>query len=184
MPRYDDDKYERRRSRYDDEDDDDRPRRRRRSRYDDDDTPDDLIAYAKRECSAAGVGIIVIGVLTVLVGLLRIAAGALGGVGGAGGGGAGAGGPDEGLMMVIMIGYGVYSLVMGGFLVYAGTRMREAKNYGLCMIACVLSLIPGLSPCCILGLVFGIMGVTKLNDSRVKRGFEANKPEYDGDGYD
>ena len=29
--------------------------------------------------------------------------------------------------------------------------------------------------------IFGIMGITKLNDTRVKRGFEANKPGFDAD---
>jgi hypothetical protein len=118
-------------------------------------------------------------VLTILVGLFRVVAGAIGGVAGAGGGG----GANEELVMVLLVGYGVYSILMGGFLVYAGIQMREAKQYALSMIACVVALIPGVSPCCLLGLIFGIMGISKLNEARVKRGFEANRTGYDPDGY-
>ncbi len=164
----------RRSSRYDDKDEYDRPRRRR-SRYDDD-SPGELVANAKRECSASGIGIIIIGVITILTGLLRFGIGVVGA-------GVGAGAGDEGVMMVINLAYGVYSLVVGAFWVYAGIQLKEAKMYGLCMVGCVMALIPGVSPCCILGLIFGIMGIVKLNDSRVKRGFDANKPDYQGDGY-
>lgn len=157
--------------------DDDYDRRRRRSlayRRDEDESPRSLIRYAKAECSASAVGLIVVGALTILFGALRLVL--VGGVLATG-----ATDEDEQLAMAVGIAVGVYSLVMGAFVVYAGSRMREAKNYPLCMIGCVLVLIPGISPCCILGLVFGIMGITKLNDGRVKRGFEANRPGYDPD---
>lgn len=187
LPRYDDDKDDdrggSRRSRYDDdEDDDDRPRGRRRRRYDDDDTPEDLVRYAQRECSASGIGIIIVGVITLLLGLLRLVIGAVGLGVGAGAGPGAAAGPDPELAMGINLAYGVYSLVVGAFWVYAGMQLKAAKMYGACLTACIMALIPGVSPCCILGLVFGIMGIVKLSDARVKKGFEANKPEYQGDG--
>lgn len=169
MPRYDDDEY-------------DRPRRRRRSRYDnDDDSPEDLIAYAKRECSGAGTGLIVIGVLGLVVCILAIAF-VIAVLSGAFGDDMGPAAKTD-VELWINLGSCVLQLFVSGFLVYAGMQLREAKQYGVCMIASVISLIPGFSPCCLLGLIFGIMGITKLNDSRVKRGFEANKPGYTGDGY-
>ena len=63
----------------------------------------------------------------------------------------------------------------------AGKQMMEAKQYGLCLVACVMVLIPGVSPCCVIGLFFGITGITRLNDPRVKRGFAANRPGFDPD---
>lgn len=175
MPRYDeyDDRPSRRSARYDD--DDDRPRRRR-GRYDDDDSPRELVEYAQRECGPPGTGMIVTGVVDILLGVLRIGIGVLGGMGG------GARGEDE-VVMLILVGYGVWSLAIGGFLIYAGTQMREAKRYTLCMTGSILSLIPVVDPCCLLGLIFGIMGVTKLNESRVKQGFDANRPGEDPDAY-
>lgn len=181
-PRYDDEKYDRpHRSRYDD-DYDDRPRRRRRSRYDDDcDSPEDLIAFAKRECGTAGVGQIIIGVYGLAASILMIVLYATI-LSGAFGDDLGPGAPTEAEMWV-NLGVCILQLFVSGFLLYAGIQLRQAKQHGVCMIACVLSIIPGFSPCCILGLVFGIMGITKLNDHRVKQGFEANKPGYTSDGY-
>jgi predicted Zn finger-like uncharacterized protein len=181
-----DDRGGSRRSRYDDDDDDDdRPRGRRRRRYDDDDTPEDLVRYAQRECSASGIGLIVIACLGFLGGLLIlvmygiILAGGLPGIrGGAGGGG----GIDDAQIFLNM-GMGVLQLVVSAFLLYAGAQLRQAKQYAMGMVACIICMVPYFSPCCLLGLVFGIMGIVKLSDARVKKGFEANKPEYQGDGY-
>jgi hypothetical protein len=80
------------------------------------------------------------------------------------------------------IGTGVYQILASAFILYAGTQMREAKQYAVSMIACIVVMIPLFSPCCILGLIFGIMGLIKLNEARVKQGFEANKPGFDADG--
>lgn len=183
LPRYDDDRYDRpRRSRYDDEDEYDRPRRRRRSRYDDD-SPDELVANAKRECAASGVGMIIIACWGFVFGLLGIAlyAAIIGGAFPVGGGPAGGGMPEW--QMYFNMAVCVLQLFTSGFLLYGGLQMRQAKQYGLCMVALIISMVPYFSPCCILGLIFGIMGLVKLSDTRVKRGFDANKPDYQGDGY-
>ena len=133
------------------------------------DTPKALVRDAKTECTAAATGLIIVGAMTVLVGLVRA---------------------GSTLWMVgefdepgtyLWLGYGLYSVLVGGFWVYAGLQFKEAKQYGLCLVACVTVLIPGVSPCCVLGLIFGIMGLVKLNDSRVKKGFQANRPGYDPD---
>lgn len=181
LPRYDDDRYDRRRSRYDD-DEYDRPRRRR-SRYDDD-SPDELIAHAKRECSASSVGLIIIACWGFFGGLLVIVlyAAMLGGAFPNPNGGPGAGGMSEGEMF-FNLGQGLLQLFVSAFPMYAGLQMRQAKQYGMCMIACVIAMVPVFSPCCLLGLIFGIMGIVKLNETRVKRGFDANKPDYQSDGY-
>ncbi len=176
---------DRRRSRYDDEDEDedDRPRRRRRSRYDDD-SPDELIADAKRECSAAGVGLIIIACWGFLNGLFSLVlyGAILGGAVGNGGGFWAAFANVPEWQLWLNLGIGLLHLFTSAFLLYAGTQIRQGKQYGVCLIACVIAIVPGFSPCCLLGLIFGIMGLVKLNEPRVKRGFDANKPDYQGDG--
>lgn len=167
-PRRASDYDSRRREQYDDYND--RARRRRLWPYrEHDDTPQELVRYAKTECAAPSTGLIVVGVLTVLVGMWRAVSTfwmldefA-----------------DSGLYL--LLGYGLYSVLVGGFWIFAGIQMKEAKLFGLSMIACITVIIPGVSPCCILGLIFGTMGISKLNDPRVKRGFQANQPGFDPD---
>jgi len=186
LPRYDDDKDDdrggSRRSRYDDDDDDDdRPRGRRRRRYDDDDTPEDLVRYAQRECGATGVGLMIIAVLGFLGGVLGLVVYGMM-IGGAFPNDAGPGGGVPEWQIYFNMAVCVVQLFVGAFLLYAGMQIRQAKQYGMCLVACIICMVPYFSPCCILGLVFGIMGIVKLSDARVKKGFEANKPEYQGDG--
>lgn len=167
-PRRASDYDSRRREQYDDYND--RARRRRLWPYrEHDDNPRELVRYAMTECAAPSTGLIVVGVLTVLIGLWRAVSmfwvfdEPV----------------DSGLYL--LLGYGLYSVLVGGFWVFAGIQMKEAKMYGLSMIACITVLIPGVSPCCVLGIVFGVMGISKLNDPRVKRGFQANRPGFDPD---
>ncbi len=170
-------------------DEDFRPRRkRRRTRYRDDydDEDDDPVGYAIREISASAVGIMVCGWIGVGLCVLRLffivfAVGFLmpGGPGGFGGGGAAAG-PQEWEIALGIVG-NIMGIFYGGFAIFAGSQMRKAKNYGLSLTVCIVSLIPGLNPCCILGLIFGIMGLVKLNESRVKKGFQMNRPDFDPD---
>ena len=161
--RYDD----HRRGQYDDYTDP--VRRRRQWPYrDHDDSPAALIRYAQDECNGPASGLMVVGMLTLLAGVGRLIL-SFTGVNNAG---------DP---TYFLIGFSVYSVVVGAFWVYAGLQMKEAKQYGLCLVACVMVLIPGVSPCCVIGLFFGIAGVNKLNDPRVKRGFAANRPGYDPD---
>ena len=173
-------------SKYDD--DDYRPRRkRRRSRYrDDDEDDDDPVGHAIREVNASAVGIIVCGWISVVICVVRLvfvvfAIGVLmpGGPGGFGAGG-GAGVGSE-IQLVIAIVSNIMGVFYGGFAIFAGSQMRKAKNYGLSMTICIISLVPVLNPCCILGLIFGIMGLVKLNETRVKKGFQMNRPGFDPD---
>lgn len=160
---------DRRRDQYDDYND--RTRREREWPYrEHGESPQELVRNAKTQCTAAGTGLIVVGVLTLVMALPHTA---------------GAiilmceDPPDPGL--ALMLAYGLYSLLVGGFWVYAGRQLQQAKHYGLCLVACGTILIPGVSPCCLLGLVFGIMGLVKLNAPDVKAGFAANRPGYDPD---
>jgi hypothetical protein len=59
------------------------------------------------------------------------------------------------------------TVVMAG-----GYSMIRGKSRGLCLTACVVSLIPCISGCCIVGIPFGIWGLVVLSDENVKRVFK------------
>lgn len=145
-----------------------RPRRRPWPFRDFEESPAGLVRYAQDQCNGAGCGLVVVGALTLLAGLGRIFLTVIAGNN--------ASGPTP-----LLLGIAVYSVFVGAFWMYAGKQMMEAKQYGLCLVACVMVIIPGVSPCCVIGLFFGISGIARLNDPRVKDGFAANRPGFDPD---
>ena len=52
------------------------------------------------------------------------------------------------------------------------------------LVSAVLALLPCLSPCCVLGLPFGIWALVTLNKPEVKEAFAANRPAADRDDED
>jgi hypothetical protein len=58
------------------------------------------------------------------------------------------------------------------FLIYASTKMREASQWGLCMAASILALIPCISPCCLIGLPVGIWCLVVLTKPEIKAAFQ------------
>jgi hypothetical protein len=65
----------------------------------------------------------------------------------------------------------VISLLSGAFIIFAMTKMKRLESYGLSITATIMSMVPCISPCCILGLPFGIWGLIVLMDESVKRYF-------------
>lgn len=58
------------------------------------------------------------------------------------------------------------------FLIYAFSRMQMVTAYGVAFAGAVISVIPCLgSPCCALGIPFGIWALVVLNDPVVKAAF-------------
>lgn len=58
------------------------------------------------------------------------------------------------------------------FLIYAFSRMHVLRSYGMALTGAVISVIPLLgSPCCVLGLPFGIWALVVLNNPSVKSAF-------------
>lgn len=149
------------RPRHDDRDD-------RRSRFDDDEWDDDrdLIEFAKRECSAAGTGLQVVGWLGGIFSLILLPIQIFAAI-------------DDGTeawAIPLFVGLFLFQAVMSILQIVGGRHMKQAKSWGLCLTACISALLSG----CI-GLVFGIMGIVKLSNQRVKRGFQLNNPNYDPD---
>lgn len=60
----------------------------------------------------------------------------------------------------------VYSLSMAG-----GILMGQLNNYSLCRIACIVAMVPILSPLIVVGIPFGLMGLMKLRNPEVKKAF-------------
>lgn len=62
--------------------------------------------------------------------------------------------------------------VLGGiFILFGGVKMRRLENYGLCMAASIVAMIPCLSACCLVGLPIGIWSLVMLSKPEVKSVF-------------
>jgi hypothetical protein len=54
---------------------------------------------------------------------------------------------------------------------FGAFRMLKLKSYGMAMTSSVLSLVPCISPCCVLGIPFGIWSLIVLMKADVKQAF-------------
>ena len=58
------------------------------------------------------------------------------------------------------------------FVVIAGAvKMKNLEHYGFAMAAAIIAMIPRVSPCCLLGLPFGIWAIVVLSEGPVKAAF-------------
>jgi len=156
LPRLDD--YE------DDDDLDDFPRRRRRG-------PNREFALSR--VSGPANGLMAAGIIGIIVCLLGVA----GGAANVGGGGRGAraapfvaAGNAAGNVVGSVIGLATSILVVVG-----AQKMKNLESYGLAKAAAIIAIIPCISPCCILGIPFGIMALNALNDPGVKQAFDTGQ---------
>ncbi len=67
--------------------------------------------------------------------------------------------------------FGVIALVRDGFIIFGMMKMMKLQSYGLALTACIMSMIPCTSPCCLIGIPIGIWGIVVLNDPLVKGSF-------------
>jgi hypothetical protein len=63
---------------------------------------------------------------------------------------------------------GILGLVMCVLIFYGALQMQKLRNYGLCMAASIVAMIPCLSPCCCIGLPIGIWALVVLSKADVK----------------
>jgi hypothetical protein len=69
-------------------------------------------------------------------------------------------------------GVGVPLMAIASLVVaFGGYQMKSLGNYSSAMTAAILSLIPCCSPCCVVGIPFGIWALIVLNDPEVKSAF-------------
>jgi hypothetical protein len=83
--------------------------------------------------------------------------------------------PDADKIMALMstfgLGIAIAGLLGGIFVLLGGIKMRRLESYGLCMVASIVAMIPGLSCCCPLGLGIGIWSLVILSKPEVKNLF-------------
>ncbi len=65
----------------------------------------------------------------------------------------------------------VMMLGLSAVILLGGLKMLKLRNYGLCVAAAVIALVPCLSPCCCLGLPIGIWALVVLLKPEVKSAF-------------
>ena len=84
-------------------------------------------------------------------------------------------GPHAMVMLgpAVSIFFGVLGAALGIFVLIGATRMKHLESYGFAMAAAIIALIPCTSPCCLLGLPFGIWALVVLTDPSVKAAFRS-----------
>ncbi len=82
--------------------------------------------------------------------------------------------PDE-LHLAFSGGIGVtinlFGMAVGLFILIAAIQMKRLESRSLAMAAAIVAMLPCISPCCLLGLPFGIWALIVLNDSSVRAAF-------------
>ena len=62
-------------------------------------------------------------------------------------------------------------ILVAAFIIYAALKIKELNQWGLCVAASILAMIPCVSPCCIVGLPIGIWCLVILMKPEVKAAF-------------
>lgn len=62
-------------------------------------------------------------------------------------------------------------IVVAIFIIYAALKMKELSQYGICLAASILAMIPCISPCCLIGLPIGIWCLVVLVRPEMKAAF-------------
>jgi hypothetical protein len=73
----------------------------------------------------------------------------------------------------ISVAFGGLAIIMSIVVLLGGIKMKRLENYWLAVTASILALIPCTSPCCFLGLPFGIWSLVVLSDPLVKMSFKS-----------
>jgi hypothetical protein len=83
---------------------------------------------------------------------------------------------DPQIQKILHLAYGplgiandIFCLVMAALIFVGATKMQSLKNYEFAFVAAVLAMIPCLTPCCIIGLPFGIWALVVM--SKIKLHF-------------
>jgi hypothetical protein len=149
----------------DDDEDYPRPRRRRRRRLDYGQAESDVAGPAIAMMVVAGLDI-AYHVVALLMNLLGVGLAAASTPKGAAG--------PQGVDLIVNLGSGIIGAIIGlsfALLILVGAiKMKNLSSYGLAMTACIISMLPCHS-CCCLGLPFGIWGLVILNKPEVKDAF-------------
>ena len=69
--------------------------------------------------------------------------------------------------------WGVFEIAVAVVILIGAMRMKKLESYGFSMAAAIIAMIPCISPCCLLGLPFGIWALVVLSDGSVKAAFRS-----------
>jgi hypothetical protein len=173
------------------EDEEEPPRRRRRRREYDDDDDDRPESYARRDVSGPALALKVLGWLGLVLSILGVliwifilvvivndpqAQKNMGA-------------PRDDLInqAALYIPQGISGAILSVLVLIGAGKMARLESRGWATTAAVAGMIPFFSPCCCLGLPFGIWALTVLNRPHVRAAFRrtARRDRYDeGDDYD
>jgi hypothetical protein len=85
--------------------------------------------------------------------------------------------PDALGGMMFQVAFGIvgdlFRLAMAVLVILGALKMKNLENYGFAMAAAIIAMVPCISPCCCLGLPFGIWAIVVLCDAQVKTAFRA-----------
>jgi hypothetical protein len=127
-------------------------------------------SVAEQRVKGPAIGILVTGIVGGLMQLASLGANVLGA------GLAPMAGEGQELWVTLTSGvYGAISALIGlgvaGFLIWGALKMMRLESWGIALATCILALVPCVSPCCLIGLPFGIWGLIVLNDQALKQTF-------------
>ena len=66
-----------------------------------------------------------------------------------------------------------FSFLIAVVILIGAIRMKTLQNHGFAMTVAIIAMIPCVSPCCLLGLPFGIWAIVVLNDPSVRAAFRS-----------
>jgi hypothetical protein len=138
----------------DDDFDDDFPRRRRRGLSRE---------FALSRVSGPAGGLIAVAVIGLILAVLNMAAGGFNMANAPPG--------QEGLASLGIF-EGIFKIVISMLVLNGAQKMKRLESYGFAKAMAIIAMIPVISPCCILGLVFGIQALNALNEPEVKAAFD------------
>jgi hypothetical protein len=64
------------------------------------------------------------------------------------------------------------ALAAAGFLVFGAIKLMRLESYGIALAACIVALVPCISPCCCIGLPIGIWALIVMHAPDVRPAFQ------------
>jgi hypothetical protein len=77
---------------------------------------------------------------------------------------------DE-VVIMLAVGTGLFHLVISSLIIMAAQKMKKLESIGFARTMAIIAMIPMISPCCLLGLIFGSQATSLLGDPEVKAAF-------------
>jgi hypothetical protein len=66
----------------------------------------------------------------------------------------------------------VFGMVISGLIFFGAMKMQSLSSYSFAFVAAVLAMVPCMTPCCVIGLPFGIWALVVLNKPGIKSQFD------------